>query len=59
MTDAHMARVFLAQARAARRHPAWHAKLLSWAAARRRRYAALRRTGLPAQYDLFDDRFTG
>jgi len=31
-----MARVFLAQAKAFRMHPAWHATLLRWAAHRRR-----------------------
>ncbi|WP_454056075.1 hypothetical protein [Cupriavidus sp. Marseille-Q8015] len=58
MTDAYMARVYLAQARAARRHPAWHAKLLSWAAARRLKYAGSRRGDVPTQLDLFDERIT-
>jgi hypothetical protein len=45
----HMARVFLAQCRHVRRHNAWHATLLVWAAERRRRAAAC---GC-AQGDLF------
>ncbi|BCF96588.1 hypothetical protein PPGU19_011570 [Paraburkholderia sp. PGU19] len=32
----HMARIHLMHARASRRHPAWHATLLQWAARRRR-----------------------
>lgn len=32
----HMARVFLAQARASRRHVGWHCTLLAWAAHRRK-----------------------
>jgi hypothetical protein len=35
----HAARVYLAQARAFRRHGAFHALLLTWAANRRRRAA--------------------
>jgi len=38
-----MARVYLAQARANRHHPNWHAILLSWAA-QRRKQAAIRIT---------------
>lgn len=41
----HMARVLLAQARVSRRHPAWHATLLRWAADRRRRAAQCTRQG--------------
>jgi hypothetical protein len=35
----HIARVYLAQARAFRRHGGFHAQLLKWAANRRRRAA--------------------
>jgi hypothetical protein len=35
-TRIDMARVYLAQARVARRHGDWHAKLLQWAAQRRK-----------------------
>lgn len=38
----HMARVYLAQARASRRHPGWHATLLRWAAQHRRAAAKAR-----------------
>jgi len=38
-THIHMARVYLGQARAARRHPDWHATLLKWAAKRRQQAA--------------------
>ena len=38
----YMARVYLAQARASRRHPGWHATLLRWAAQHRRAAAKAR-----------------
>lgn len=41
----HMARVFLMQARASRRHGAWHATLLRWAAQRRMRAMRCARQG--------------
>ncbi|MBR8241082.1 hypothetical protein [Burkholderia multivorans] len=47
----HMARVFLNQARAARRHPGWHATLLRWAADRR--LLAAHNEPEPVQGELF------
>ncbi|VVE85170.1 hypothetical protein PSP31121_05114 [Pandoraea sputorum] len=46
--DIRMARVYLAQARQFRMHSAFHATLLAWAAARRRK--AMNATG---QMELF------
>ncbi|HDR9834247.1 TPA: hypothetical protein QDC51_000999 [Burkholderia multivorans] len=47
----HMARVFLSQARAARRHSGWHATLLRWAA--NRRLMATQNQPEPVQAELF------
>lgn len=53
-TELHMARVYLAQARAQRVHRGWAASLLTWAGERRR--AAMRClpvAPLPVQEPLF------
>jgi hypothetical protein len=51
----HIARVYLTQARAFRRHAAFHAVLLGWAADRRRRAAGVPRlTAAPGQGELFE-----
>lgn len=50
----HMARVFLSQAAVVRQqgiHHGWHATLLRWAAARRRR--AMNASAVAGQLDLF------
>ncbi len=39
ISDAYLARIYIAQARAFRRHPGFHATLMTWAAERRRRAA--------------------
>jgi hypothetical protein len=55
--ERHMrcARVYLAQARAFRRHAAFHATLLRWAANQRRRAAGEPRLGGLGQGVLFED----
>jgi hypothetical protein len=50
-THIHMARVFIAAARANRHHPAWHATLMKWAAQRRTRAARWLKPG--QQGELF------
>jgi hypothetical protein len=51
----HAARVYLAQARAFRRHGGFHALLLKWAANRRRRAAGEPRlTAATGQGELFE-----
>jgi hypothetical protein len=53
----YTARVYLAQARAFRRHDAFHAQLLTWAANQRRRASVEPLlTGAHGQRELFEDK---
>lgn len=61
VNHAYMARVYIGQAQHSRQHPAWHAKLLNWAADRRKKHAEALRlctatpaTTTPIQGDLFE-----